>query len=97
MDFYELIKEYFADHSETSSYINGQLLLVQQAVMDADSCRENGNPDYAIANLVIARHLIDSLARILELYPSHIWDDLVIIFHAVDNKLNQETKKKSNN
>jgi len=93
MNSVELIEQYFQDHVETSSYINGQLRLVQQAVLDAARCRERGELDYTIANLAIARYLINALADILTLYPSHIWDELIIIFHAVDDELNEMTKK----
>lgn len=94
MNSVELIAQYFADHSETSSYINGQLRLVQQAATDAATCRERGELDYAVANLAIARHLISSLANIFTLYPSHIWDELIVIFHAVDDELNDMAPKK---
>ena len=91
----ELIEQYFDDHVETSNYINGQLRLVQQAVKDAARCRERGELDYAVANLAIARYLINAVANILTLFPSHIWDELIVIFHAVDNELNNLTNKKS--
>jgi len=89
----ELIEQYFNDHAETSSYINGQLRLVQQAVKDAARCRERGDIDYAVANLAIARHLIDAVANIFTLYPSHIWSELISIFHSVDDELIKLTKK----
>ena len=95
MNSAELIEEYFRDHTGTSSYIDGQLLLAQAAVKDADRCLERGEKDYAVANLAIARHLINELSNILMLYPSHIWDELIILFHAVDNELNSLAKKKS--
>lgn len=95
MNSVELIAQYFVDHVETSSYINGQLRQVQQAVLDAARCRERGELDYAVANLAIARYLINGLANILTLYPSHIWDELIVIFHAVDNELNNMAPKKS--
>lgn len=94
MNTIELIGRYIEDHAGTSSYIDGQLHLVQQAVRDSNGCLERGELDYAIANLVIARSLINAVANILMLYPSHIWDELIVIFHAVDNELNNLTEKK---
>jgi len=94
MNAVELIEKYLEDHAGTSSYIDGQLHLVQQAVRDSTRCLERGELDYAIANLVIARSLINAVANMLMLYPSHIWDELVVIFHAVDNALNNLTEKK---
>jgi len=90
----ELIEQYFNDHADASSYINRQLRLVQQAVKDASQCRERGNLDYAIANLAIARYLINDLADILLLYPSHIWNELRIIFHSVDDELTKLNQNK---
>jgi len=91
----ELIEKYLEDHAGTSNYIDGQLRLVQQSVTDSTKCLERGELDYAIANLAIARSLINAVANILTLFPSHIWDELIIIFHAVDNELNNLTEKKS--
>ncbi|MEP7115740.1 MAG: hypothetical protein ABI862_20920 [Ilumatobacteraceae bacterium] len=93
MNSAELIEIYLEEHAGTSSYIDGQLLLVQQAVKDSIKCLERGEIDYAIANLAIARSLINDVANILTLYPSHIWAELIVIFHAVDDKLNNLTEK----
>jgi len=93
MNAIELIETYVKDHAGTSSYIDGQLHLVQQAVTDSTRCLERGELDYAIANLAIARSLINAVANILTLHPSHIWDELIVIFHAVDNELNNLTEK----
>jgi len=90
-----LIEQYLNDHTGTSSYIDGQLRLAQQAAKDSAKCLERDEPDYAVANLAIARSIIDSIANIPTLYPSHIWSELIVIFHAVDNELNNLTKKVS--
>lgn len=89
----ELIEQYFKDHAETSNYINSQLRMVQQAVKDAARCLEHGDNDYAVANLAIARHLIAAVTDIFTLYPSHIWSELITIFHSVDDELIKLTKK----
>jgi hypothetical protein len=88
-----MIEKYFEDHTGTSSYIDGQLHLVQQAVKDSALCLERGEHEYALANLAIARNLIKDVANILMLFPSHIWDELIVIFHAVDNELNKLLKQ----
>ncbi|HXE95518.1 MAG TPA: hypothetical protein VN642_03875 [Dongiaceae bacterium] len=88
MNSITLIEEYFKDHAGISSFIDVELRRVHESVKDAEHCLARGEKDYAVANMVFARHLIDNLTMILILYPSHIWDELVVLFHAVDNELN---------
>jgi len=95
MNLNELFEQYFNDHTGKSNYIDGQLHLAQQAVKDSAECLERGEIDYAIANLAIARSLINAVADILTLYPSHICGELIFIFHAVANELNNLTENKS--
>jgi hypothetical protein len=95
MNIDELIEQYLNDHAGTSIYIDEQLRLAQQAVKDSAKCLERDELDYDVANLAIARSLINDVANILTLYPSHIWSELVVIFHAVDNELDNLAKKES--
>jgi len=83
----QLIEQYFDIHAGKSSYIDQQLRLAEQAAIDAARCLERNEPEYAVANLAIARSLINALADTLMLYPSQICNELITIFHAANNEL----------
>ncbi|MBK5274011.1 MAG: hypothetical protein JJE30_03020 [Desulfuromonadales bacterium] len=89
MNTIQLIEQYIDCHGGKSSYIDSRLRLAQQAAQDARRCLEQNDPDYVVANLAIARSIINDLAGILTLYPSPIWDELIIIYHTVDNELTE--------
>jgi len=92
----QLIEKYFDIHAGKSSYIDQQLRLAEQAAKDATRCLERNEPEYAVANLAIARSVINSLADTLALYPSQVCNELLTIFHSANNELtdlNDATKK----
>lgn len=67
MEALQIISEYQMENAGLSSYIDNQLIQIQQSLQDAIKRREEGNEIYYQVNIAIAVRLA---ARLLEMTPT---------------------------
>lgn len=82
----DLINNYRETYAGKSHHIDRQMEQAEQAIKDANRSTEQGNKDFALVNLYIARQ---TMTRLLEALPApdSFRRILVDIYAKIDNQI----------
>jgi hypothetical protein len=86
-DGQRLIDEFLARCRGRSGYLESRMRIVRQAVADADANLKNGETEFALTNLAIARHTVGTAIEAFSPFNSEIGSLLMELFTAVDDAI----------
>jgi hypothetical protein len=86
-DGQQLIGEFLEQFQGRSEYLESRMRVVRQAVADAHGNLQNGETEYSLTNLAIARHTVGSAIEALGPFNRGIATRLMELFTVIDDAI----------
>lgn len=83
----DIIEKYFDNNAGKSTYIDANLRLMEQAIMDSVQCSERQDMEFATVNLAIARSIITKIIETITPFSASLREELVAIYLSTDDDL----------